>query len=169
MTDSSASYVSCFFRCEVGETRSGAGDCIACAAGKFKAESGDAECTACAANSNSLAGSTAATACTCNAGFLGPDGGPCQPNTTATTTPIITTTPAPQEVVVTAVMYFGISPAKIVEREAEFEGAIAEASGVSRSPSPPLPSPPLSCPTTFLGLLLLDRNVCALMRVRTLT
>jgi hypothetical protein len=51
-------------------------------------------CTNCPINSNSPAGSTSLTKCTCNAGFPGPNGGPCtecvagkyQPVTTATVT-----------------------------------------------------------------------------------
>ena len=77
LTARASVWVSCFFTrmqavpCGAGKTGPGDGDCIDCEAGKFKAGSGDADCTACAANSNSPAGSTAATACTCNPGHSG--------------------------------------------------------------------------------------------------
>ena len=51
--------------------------CEGCAAGKYKEAAGDAACTDCPASSSSPEGSTAATDCTCNAGYTGPDGGAC--------------------------------------------------------------------------------------------
>ena len=174
------------------------GRCASCVAGKYKAEAGSAgcsdcgsgtfsaaigarsaaTCSACPANSDAPAVSDASTDCTCNAGFSGPDGGMCQPIPTSTTSSIIEsttfsiimTTPvqAPQEVVITAVLFFSVSPAEIVARKPEFEAAIAKASGVSCSPSALLSSF-LPCPPPFLGLLLLNRNVCVRMRMCALT
>ena len=74
-----------------------AGSCTACVAGKYKTSTGSATCTdcgagkyststqataegtclACPSNSNSPSPSSALAACTCNAGFTGPDGGSC--------------------------------------------------------------------------------------------
>ena len=82
--------------CVAGWTGPDGGTCTACAAGKYKA-TGAASCTACppgtysvlvgATNvsaclecpiyTDSFLGSTNSTACTCNAGSTGPDGGPC--------------------------------------------------------------------------------------------
>jgi hypothetical protein len=73
------------------------GICSTCAAGTYKNTTGSAPCThcraasysptvaattattclACPANSNSPSMSSAAMACKCNAGYTGPDGGPC--------------------------------------------------------------------------------------------
>jgi len=151
LTGAVSVWVSCFFTgipCSAGKTGPGDGDCTACEAGKFKAESGFVDCTACPAHSSSPAGSTAATACRCNEGFSGPDGGMCNPivittstimptttpvPTSTTTTPIpIITTPAPEEEVIKAVLYFATSPEAIIARQAEFEEAVASASDVSR-------------------------------------
>jgi hypothetical protein len=44
---------------------------VACEAGKYQAGGGSDACTACLSSSSSPEGSTA---CTCNAGFTGPDG-----------------------------------------------------------------------------------------------
>jgi len=52
--------------------------CTSCGAGKYSTAIGamnTSTCVECPANSDSLAGSSAATACTCNAGWTGPDGG----------------------------------------------------------------------------------------------
>ena len=62
--------------CAAGQTGP-AGSCEACAAGKYKEAAGDAACSDCPTGSSSPAGSTATTACTCNDGFTGPDGGAC--------------------------------------------------------------------------------------------
>eukprot|EP00277_Geminigera_cryophila_P011646 CAMPEP_0179437518 /NCGR_PEP_ID=MMETSP0799-20121207/21399_1 /TAXON_ID=46947 /ORGANISM="Geminigera cryophila, Strain CCMP2564" /LENGTH=558 /DNA_ID=CAMNT_0021218511 /DNA_START=135 /DNA_END=1811 /DNA_ORIENTATION=- len=50
--------------------------CAACTAAKYRSSS-DCACANCPADSNSLAGSTAVSDCTCNKGFTGPNGGPC--------------------------------------------------------------------------------------------
>jgi hypothetical protein len=49
-------------------------ECVACAAGTFKALAGVQACTVCAQNQSSV---TAMTVCSCVPGFTGPDGGPC--------------------------------------------------------------------------------------------
>ena len=54
--------------------------CISCAGGKFLARTGAATadaCEECAGDSHSQPGSDTATACVCNMGYTGPDGGPC--------------------------------------------------------------------------------------------
>ena len=71
------SMVSTACTCNAGYTGPDGGTCVACAAGTYKAGTGDAACDACPANSASPAGSTVSTACTCNAGYTGPDGGQC--------------------------------------------------------------------------------------------
>ena len=53
------------------------GTCTSCGAGTFKPSPGAATCDTCPSNSNSPVGSLIATACTCNAGSSGPDGGTC--------------------------------------------------------------------------------------------
>ena len=83
--------------CNAGLTSDGNGGCAACAAGTYKAGSGneactdcgagkysaasgataDSTCSACTADSDAPAGSDDASDCFCNAGFFGPDGGPC--------------------------------------------------------------------------------------------
>ena len=82
--------------CNAGSTRLHGGNCTYCVPGKFKATTGAKECTecnvghfsasvgavsdvcqACAPNANAPAGSGHSTACTCNAGSSGPDGGNC--------------------------------------------------------------------------------------------
>ena len=83
--------------CNAGSTGPDGSACSPCAAGKYKISTGNAACTDCAAakylgtqgatvesaclscpgNSNSPGPSTASTACTCNVGFTGPDGGTC--------------------------------------------------------------------------------------------
>ena len=83
--------------CNAGLTSDGNGGCAACAAGTYKAGSGNEACTdcgagkysaasgataestcsACTADSDAPAGSDDASDCFCNAGFFGPDGGPC--------------------------------------------------------------------------------------------
>jgi len=73
----------CECTCNMGWTGpDGGGPCLQCAAGTYKSESGTAVtdtliCLACSTNSNSLAGSSVATACRCNAGWTGPNGGLC--------------------------------------------------------------------------------------------
>jgi len=51
-------------------------DCISCFVGKYEGSSGN--CTNCPSNSNSTEGSNAVTNCTCNPGYTGADGGPCE-------------------------------------------------------------------------------------------
>lgn len=64
--------------CVAGQTGADANVCSPCAAGTYKAISANAACLACPANSNvATTGSTTIAACTCNAGFSGPNGGPC--------------------------------------------------------------------------------------------
>jgi hypothetical protein len=75
------------------------GTCAPCAAGKYEIDIGEAACTncedgkysttvgatayatclACPADSTSPSISAAETACRCNAGYTGPNGGPCAP------------------------------------------------------------------------------------------
>jgi hypothetical protein len=54
-----------------------AGGCSPCAAGTFKPDAGDEACTACPSDSTSPPGSQVISACQCNPGFTGPDGGSC--------------------------------------------------------------------------------------------
>lgn len=80
--------------CDAGYSGPDGGTCSPCSPGLFKAENGSSACTSCRAglfanmsagtmcfscpsNSHSLPGSDARTACVCNAGYTGPDGGPC--------------------------------------------------------------------------------------------
>ena len=83
--------------CNIGYTGANGGTCTACVAGKYKTVSGSAVCSDCSAgtyllttgataagacigcpmNSNSAASSSSSAACTCNAGYTGPDGGSC--------------------------------------------------------------------------------------------
>ena len=83
--------------CNVGATGPNGGACVLCVTGKYKAVNGTANCTncgagtysgvvgantsdvcvACADNSSSVLGSSVVTACVCNAGATGPNGGPC--------------------------------------------------------------------------------------------
>jgi hypothetical protein len=53
--------------------------CTLCAAGKYKYVNGSVACTYCPTNSLSPEASETITDCTCNAGYTGPDGGPCTP------------------------------------------------------------------------------------------
>ena len=50
--------------------------CSMCSAGTYSLEAASA-CTTCPDQSHSPAGSINITNCTCNAGYTGPDGGPC--------------------------------------------------------------------------------------------
>jgi len=80
---SSTGYLQLVFTSDSSVTGSGfvaqwsteARSCTACAAGTYKAGQGNAPCMSCPADSDSPAGSTA---CTCNAGSSGPDGGSCE-------------------------------------------------------------------------------------------
>lgn len=83
--------------CNQGYTGPDGGPCTACDTGKYKVATGDAACTdcasgkylttvgatlestcqACPSNSDSPSASQALTACTCNVGHTGPDGGAC--------------------------------------------------------------------------------------------
>ena len=66
---------SCVKECGPGLKRSGT-TCENCGADTYKAGTDTAtSCTGCPDNSNSVAGSDAATDCMANAGFTGPDGG----------------------------------------------------------------------------------------------
>ena len=78
--------------CKAGYTKNNIGECVRCAAGKYKAEIGNVACTdcgagkfsitsgetaeitcsACTANSDAPAGSDDGSDCTCNAGYWGP-------------------------------------------------------------------------------------------------
>jgi len=51
--------------------------CTACVAGTYKADKGTAQCQSCPNHSDSPASSISIIACTCNAGWTGPDGGLC--------------------------------------------------------------------------------------------
>ena len=58
----------------------GSGACIVCASGKYSSASGaiaSTTCQPCPDATTSPASSSAVTNCVCNAGFLGPAGGPC--------------------------------------------------------------------------------------------
>ena len=60
---------------------SSASSCLECRAGTFSNRAGaseESDCSACPQHSDSPAGSTAAAACTCNAGASGPNGGVCK-------------------------------------------------------------------------------------------
>jgi len=61
--------------------------CRGCISGKYKISIGNSECLDCPQFSNSLVGSTALTACTCNAGYTGVNGGTCTPCGAATYRP----------------------------------------------------------------------------------
>jgi len=68
--------------CSAGtyKVQSGTGACIGCVAGKYSVTAGatsELTCLSCAANTDSPSSSSAATACTCNAGYTGPNGGVC--------------------------------------------------------------------------------------------
>ena len=68
--------------CIAGKYKTGTGNaaCTDCGAGKYSSATGqesEGTCTDCTANSNSPAGSDAASDCTCNAGFTGPVAGEC--------------------------------------------------------------------------------------------
>ena len=62
--------------CSAGYTGP-AGSCVACLAGTYKNTVGSDACTSCPRNSSSPSGSSALTACQCNAGFSGANGGTC--------------------------------------------------------------------------------------------
>jgi len=65
--------------CAEGHTGdAGAGDtCQQCPPNTYKDSKGKGTCTSCPAFSSSLIASTSSIACTCNAGYYGPRGGPC--------------------------------------------------------------------------------------------
>jgi hypothetical protein len=90
--------------CNAGYTSEGSG-CRACGRGAYKVSAGSAPCTICAggtfspssagtsssicaacpdAQSSSAPGSVAATDCQCNAGYIGPNSGPCEACSAAT-------------------------------------------------------------------------------------
>ena len=52
------------------------GSCEQCAAGKYKDSVGTSPCVSCAAN---MVPNPESTSCVCNAGFIGPDNGACEP------------------------------------------------------------------------------------------
>ena len=62
--------------CNTGYTGP-AGSCVACLGGTYKNTVGSDACTLCPLNSSSPSGSSALTACQCNAGFSGVNGGTC--------------------------------------------------------------------------------------------
>jgi hypothetical protein len=62
--------------CNTGYTGP-AGSCVACLGGTYKNTVGSEACTSCPRNSSSPSGSSALTACQCNAGFSGANGGTC--------------------------------------------------------------------------------------------
>ena len=92
---SSSAIAACI--CNAGFTGPDGGVCLACVAGKYKTVTGSVVCTncgvgsysvtvgttaasscvTCPVNSNSAVSSSDVAACTCNAGFTGPDGGVC--------------------------------------------------------------------------------------------
>jgi len=63
--------------CSLGtfSAASGLGECSQRVSGTYQAEKGSVVCNACPANSHSPVQSTASTACTCNVGWTGPNGG----------------------------------------------------------------------------------------------
>jgi len=64
--------------CAVGKFSTAAASvCTNCAVGSYAAITGSSECTKCPSNSSSPSASIASTACQCNAGFSGPNGGSC--------------------------------------------------------------------------------------------
>ena len=64
--------------CNAGFTGPDGGTCTYCAAGTYKSVTGSTPCTSCPANSGaSCIACDSALQCTCNAGYVGPDGGPC--------------------------------------------------------------------------------------------
>ena len=82
--------------CNSGYTGGDGGPCVACIAGKYKVQNGDAACTncvagqysttvgatsdtcqTCVADSNSVEASDQETDCMCNSGYTGSNGGPC--------------------------------------------------------------------------------------------
>lgn len=60
--------------------------CTACVAGKYKATTDLAACSTCLSASVSPAISVSLSACLCNTGYTGPDGGPCMACTAGTHT-----------------------------------------------------------------------------------
>jgi len=68
----------------------GDGTCTACVIGTHKAETGRVACDGCLANSNSPAQRISLAACVCNAGYVGPAGGPCATCTPAHSRPTVT-------------------------------------------------------------------------------
>ena len=83
-------------KCNKGSTGADGSSCQLCPAGKYKDTTGNAQCsdclagtytaglghaicTSCPTNSVSAAGSTIHTACQCNPGYTGPNGGTCSP------------------------------------------------------------------------------------------
>jgi hypothetical protein len=64
--------------CALGHTGPNGGPCEECPYDTYKPLGGDASCSPCPSNSgHSLTSHTNVTACVCNAGFTGPNGGPC--------------------------------------------------------------------------------------------
>jgi len=74
--------------CNAGAYGIDGGTCVQCAAGTYTTLTGPEKsivvdttnlsaCSACPIHSNSIPGSSVYTACTCNAGYTGPNGGPC--------------------------------------------------------------------------------------------
>ena len=64
--------------CNAGSTGPDGGTCTQCLANTYKSLAGNTSCLNCPSfNSNSPTGSVAITACVCNAGWSGPNGGTC--------------------------------------------------------------------------------------------
>jgi len=67
--------------CEAGKYKiTGSTACVDCEVGKYSASVGATQsstCLSCPTNADSSLGSSVSTACTCNSGSTGPDGGPC--------------------------------------------------------------------------------------------
>ena len=64
--------------CNAGYTGPDGGACQHCTANTYKPQNGPSACFPCPSNSqSSLEASTRVTDCICNAGYSGPDGGPC--------------------------------------------------------------------------------------------
>ena len=58
------------------------GPCQACEAGKYKNTTGSGPCVSCGVRRNSATGSRQVSDCKCNEGFMGPDTGSCESNST---------------------------------------------------------------------------------------
>jgi len=78
MGDSLPAVPLCLGACPAGYTAASDGPtCAACEAGTYTATVGSDSCAACPAHSHSAARSDEQADCACDAGYTGPDGGPC--------------------------------------------------------------------------------------------